>query len=458
MKKNIVFFVLFFTFFVFFSNVNAENIDCTSDLMTGWHSGTSTFPSSSMKTLCDMSYVSKTGENVKLKYYNYIDTKNKNIIVFVTESTAQTTKAYACFKVKIGNEDSIYSNVGYQFSYALPRFQVSTGNTLAPFEWKNTDVYIDNDVPSDEFTLKNFLYSIYPTLVDGLATMDELYQPVCPAYAGVSNNNLYIATNEDNENKVFGYPTSDEYIPHYVKPKENNDTPGSSNQPVTEPISDDDVEYLHGFQVSNWKIDSESDSVVTENDVATAYVHEGNLCYSIAALRTLKIVNKVVKIMKLAVPLFIIIMGIIAFGSAAISNDDKSVSKASKSLAIKLIVGLAIYFIPVIISSVVNLANNYDKDDSRFSNCQVCFFGDDNHSLEECDKRIKLLQMTNEELETYLRNEAQNSSYYAFIQAGITAGADKSIVMQVQKYSGILYQVFADNGLPIKTPIEVVFK
>ena len=57
------------------------------------------------------------------------------------------------------------------------------------------------------------------------------------------------------------------------------------------------------------------------------------------------------------VPIILIVLGTIDFGKAVISNDDKAVSKASKSLLTKIIIGVCIFFVPIIINIISS--NNY---------------------------------------------------------------------------------------------------
>lgn len=75
-------------------------------------------------------------------------------------------------------------------------------------------------------------------------------------------------------------------------------------------------------------------------------------------------------IFKIVVPIILIIFGMIDLGKAVISSDDKAVSKAAKSLLMRCIAAVCIFFVPTIVSFVVKLVDTSAADNSTVcANC-----------------------------------------------------------------------------------------
>lgn len=75
-------------------------------------------------------------------------------------------------------------------------------------------------------------------------------------------------------------------------------------------------------------------------------------------------------VFKIVIPLILIILGMVDLGKAVISSDDKAVSKAAKSLGMRIIAAVAIFFIPTIVSFVIQLVDT--SVDSRYDVCAKC--------------------------------------------------------------------------------------
>lgn len=94
--------------------------------------------------------------------------------------------------------------------------------------------------------------------------------------------------------------------------------------------------------------------------------------------QTFKIVGYLIQIIKWIVPLIIIILGMIDFGKAAISNDEKAINKAMMALIRRLIAGIVIFFIPTIVMAILNIIEVSKgiekKDNSQFGACTKCLF------------------------------------------------------------------------------------
>ena len=95
-----------------------------------------------------------------------------------------------------------------------------------------------------------------------------------------------------------------------------------------------------------------------------------NLCGEEGINSAIIIIGKVVLIMKIVVPLIIIVLGMVDFGKAVISDDEKAVSKATTTLIRRLIAGLVVFFIPLILLTIIKAINI--NDDIEKTKCITC--------------------------------------------------------------------------------------
>ena len=97
-------------------------------------------------------------------------------------------------------------------------------------------------------------------------------------------------------------------------------------------------------------------------------------CEDENVMQAFVIIGKVVQVAKSVVPLIIIVLGMVDFGKAVASNDDKAISKAAAALIRRFIAGVVVFFIPTIILAILNLlgiTNNMENNES-FGTCTVC--------------------------------------------------------------------------------------
>ena len=76
--------------------------------------------------------------------------------------------------------------------------------------------------------------------------------------------------------------------------------------------------------------------------------------------------------LKILIPIILIVFGSIDFGKAMLSSKDDEIKKSAKTLVMRAIAGIIIFFIPTILSFVVSL---FDKDNiynGTFKNCTQC--------------------------------------------------------------------------------------
>lgn len=93
-----------------------------------------------------------------------------------------------------------------------------------------------------------------------------------------------------------------------------------------------------------------------------------DFCYKTAKIW--QIVGYALVILKMLIPIIIIILGMIDFGKAVISSDDKIIKDSAIHFAKRLIAGVTIFFVPTIIRVVFNYIGEFT--DTMRSDYMVC--------------------------------------------------------------------------------------
>ncbi len=79
----------------------------------------------------------------------------------------------------------------------------------------------------------------------------------------------------------------------------------------------------------------------------------GTFCRETANLW--QILGYVVMILKIAIPLILIVMGMVDLGKAVVSSDEKAINKSVSSLIKRFIAAVVVFFIPTIVSAIFNI-------------------------------------------------------------------------------------------------------
>ena len=96
-----------------------------------------------------------------------------------------------------------------------------------------------------------------------------------------------------------------------------------------------------------------------------------SFCYKTAIIW--QVVGYVFLIAKIVIPIILIILGMVDLGKAVISSDDKAISKAAKSLLMRTIAAIAIFFIPTIIKLAFEFVAGFNEDmKNDAQNCIDC--------------------------------------------------------------------------------------
>ena len=107
--------------------------------------------------------------------------------------------------------------------------------------------------------------------------------------------------------------------------------------------------------------------------VMAAEIDYSNICGNSGVSSAMVIIGYIIQIAKWIVPLIIVVLGMVDYGKASISNDEKAVNKATVALVRRIVAGIVIFFVPTIISAFTKniLKTNID---SEFLTCTNCMF------------------------------------------------------------------------------------
>lgn len=81
-------------------------------------------------------------------------------------------------------------------------------------------------------------------------------------------------------------------------------------------------------------------------------------------------ISKLVSIMKVAIPIMVVIFGLIDLGKAVMSAKEDDIKKNQGLLIKRVIIAVLVFFVVSIVQLVINLVGS--KDD-KYSNCFQCF-------------------------------------------------------------------------------------
>ena len=87
-----------------------------------------------------------------------------------------------------------------------------------------------------------------------------------------------------------------------------------------------------------------------------------------------QVVGIVLLIFKIVIPILLIIWGMLDLGKAVIASKDDEVKKSVKSLAMRAIAAVVVFFIPTIVSLVMGLISNFQQSGAAedWKICKAC--------------------------------------------------------------------------------------
>lgn len=122
----------------------------------------------------------------------------------------------------------------------------------------------------------------------------------------------------------------------------------------------------------------------SEGLMETEYFCQGNV------LAVFRVLGWIIIIIKILVPILLIAFGSIDFGKAVISSKSDEIPKTIKTLTIRCIAGIVIFFIPSFIYLLIEVIGGEDifnknsgrNDNSQFGACTYCLFHPEDDTCE----------------------------------------------------------------------------
>lgn len=85
-----------------------------------------------------------------------------------------------------------------------------------------------------------------------------------------------------------------------------------------------------------------------------------------------QVVGIVLLVFKIVIPILLIVFGMIDLGKAVIASKDDEIKKATKSLAMRAISAVVIFFIPTLVGMVMGLISDFSTVKADFDICRGC--------------------------------------------------------------------------------------
>ena len=87
-----------------------------------------------------------------------------------------------------------------------------------------------------------------------------------------------------------------------------------------------------------------------------------------------QILGWVLWVFKIAIPIIIIIFGMIDLGKAVVASKDDEIKKAVKSLVMRAISGIVIFFIPTLVGAIFSLVGEFKSNEYslEYKKCKAC--------------------------------------------------------------------------------------
>lgn len=106
-----------------------------------------------------------------------------------------------------------------------------------------------------------------------------------------------------------------------------------------------------------------------------------------------KVVGFVIYIIRIAIPIIIILLGTLDLGKAVIAGEDKKIKESQKSFLLRLIYGIAIFFVFNIVYVIFGLLG-LDLDDGPPRVCWICATKPNGS---ECGSYVKTVGFTDDQ-------------------------------------------------------------
>lgn len=98
-------------------------------------------------------------------------------------------------------------------------------------------------------------------------------------------------------------------------------------------------------------------------------------------------ITNIIKVFQIAIPVILVVLGMVDIGKAVTSNDEKQMKEAQKTLIKRVIYAVLVFFIIALVKFVFSTLGNSSagQNTSEAGNCIDCFLNYDNA---ECKKAV----------------------------------------------------------------------
>lgn len=143
-------------------------------------------------------------------------------------------------------------------------------------------------------------------------------------------------------------------------------------------IDEEDAKIIQSINLGEYYDGNVNLDKTTYNNMNTEYASCGDGMISDVPISVPKVVNIAYTALQIAVPVILVVMGMITLIKAIISSKEDEIKKAQMSFVKKLIVGALVFFVFVIVKLLVSVAGDADKTPDIID-CANCFLnGTDN--------------------------------------------------------------------------------
>lgn len=97
-----------------------------------------------------------------------------------------------------------------------------------------------------------------------------------------------------------------------------------------------------------------------------------NICSNSNALKALRFIGYMVTIARFFVPLLVIGFGTLDLYKSVINGSSDSLSKQAKSLGMRVVIGILIFFVPTFLSVILSQIDSFGNIEGEYHKCEVC--------------------------------------------------------------------------------------
>ena len=95
-----------------------------------------------------------------------------------------------------------------------------------------------------------------------------------------------------------------------------------------------------------------------------------SICTSLSPIW--QIIGWVLWVFKIVIPIVIIVFGMIDLGKAVVASKDDVIKKSVKSLVMRAIAGIIIFFIPTLVGAIFSLVGEFNDNRKEYDKCSAC--------------------------------------------------------------------------------------